>query len=130
MYVNRCPALRSHDHLLSEANRGDLCSCFERVPRHATRHEKKVSYVSNIYRRDGCRLGASEAEARSRCASALPSPEVFSIPEFCAWARVSRTTAFKEVAAGRLKARRIGRKSLVTLDAARAWVNSLPAMRA
>ena len=60
----------------------------------------------------------------------LPSPEVFSIPEFCAWARVSRTTAFKEVAAGRLKARRIGRKSLVTLDAARAWVNSLPAMRA
>jgi hypothetical protein len=52
------------------------------------------------------------------------------LPEFLIWARVSRTTAFKEVAAGRLVVRRIGRKMLIPLENAEAWLNSLPTSRA
>jgi hypothetical protein len=52
------------------------------------------------------------------------------LPEFLVWARVSRTTAFKEVAAGRLVVRRIGRKMLIPLESAEAWLNSLPTSRA
>jgi hypothetical protein len=57
------------------------------------------------------------------------NPEVFTIEEFCAWARISRTQTFKEIWAKRLIARRVGSKSLITLDAARAWINSLPTDR-
>jgi hypothetical protein len=59
-----------------------------------------------------------------------PNPEVFEIMEFCGWARVSRTVAFKEIARGRLKVVKVGRKSLVTLDAARSWLASLPTNQA
>lgn len=58
-----------------------------------------------------------------------PNPEVFEIMEFCGWARVSRSTAFEEIAKGRLIARRVGRKSLITLAAAKAWLASLPTSR-
>jgi hypothetical protein len=58
-----------------------------------------------------------------------PNPEVFTIEEFCAWARISRTQTFKEIWAKRLIARRVGSKSLITLDAARAWINALPTDR-
>jgi hypothetical protein len=37
-------------------------------------------------------------------------PGRMELPEFCAWARVSRTTAFLEIKAGRLKVARIGRR--------------------
>jgi hypothetical protein len=69
------------------------------------------------------------ATAWQRLPAPLPNPEVFEIMEFCAWARVSRTIAFREIAAGRLRALRVGRKSLITIDNARAWLNSLPTMR-
>lgn len=59
-----------------------------------------------------------------------PNPEVFEIMEFCGWARVSRTVAFKEIAAGRLIAVRVGRKSLITIANARAWLAALPTNRA
>jgi hypothetical protein len=58
-----------------------------------------------------------------------PNPEVFEVMEFYAWARISRTMAFREIAAGRLKAFRVGRKSLVTIENARAWLASLPTTR-
>jgi hypothetical protein len=58
-----------------------------------------------------------------------PNPEVFEVMEFCGRYRVSRSIAFKEIAAGRLIARRVGRKSLITLDAARDWLNHLPTTR-
>jgi hypothetical protein len=40
------------------------------------------------------------------------NPEVFTIEEFCAWARISRTQTFNEIWAKRLIARRVGSKSL------------------
>jgi hypothetical protein len=57
------------------------------------------------------------------------NPEVFEILEFCGWARISRTMAFREIAAGRLKTRRLGSKNLVTIEDARAWLASLPTTR-
>jgi hypothetical protein len=57
------------------------------------------------------------------------NPEVFEILEFCSWARISRTMAFREIAAGRLVVRRIGDKSLVPIENARAWLASLPTNR-
>jgi hypothetical protein len=51
---------------------------------------------------------------------------VFDLPSFCAWANIGRTRAFEEIRSGRLKARRIGKKSLIEIEDARAWLHSLP----
>jgi hypothetical protein len=52
------------------------------------------------------------------------------ILEFCIWARVSRTTAFMEIKAGRLKVARIGRKPIVPVENAKAWLAALLAKAA
>jgi hypothetical protein len=52
------------------------------------------------------------------------------LPEFCAWARVSRTTAFLEIKAGRLKVARIGRKPIVPVENAKSWLAALLAKAA
>jgi hypothetical protein len=68
----------------------------------------------------------------SKASAATPTadPRVFDLPGFCAWAHIGRTRAFEEIAKGRLRARRIGRKSLIALEDAEAWLNSLPTSRA
>jgi hypothetical protein len=55
---------------------------------------------------------------------------VFDILGFCAWAHIGRTRAFEELRSGRLLARRIGRRSLITIEDAEAWLKSLPTSRA
>ena len=49
--------------------------------------------------------------------------------EFCAWARISKTTAYEEIAAGRLKVVYVGRKPIITPENRRAWRDSLPTSR-
>jgi hypothetical protein len=73
--------------------------------------------------------GAEAPKRARRTPPPSPNPEVFSLMEFCQWARISRAMAFVEIKAGRLKVRRFGAKSLITLDAARAWLNALPTSR-
>ena len=51
------------------------------------------------------------------------------LPEFLAWAKISKTTAYQEVAAGRLKFVYVGRKPIVTPENRIAWVRSLPTTR-
>ncbi|WP_441278583.1 DNA-binding protein [Tardiphaga sp. 172_B4_N1_3] len=48
------------------------------------------------------------------------------IAEFCNWARIGRTMAYAEIKAGRLVLRKAGAKSLISRDAAEAWLHSLP----
>lgn len=48
------------------------------------------------------------------------------VDEFCGWAAIGRNKFYEEVKAGRLTMRKIGRKSVVTLAEAEAWLNSLP----
>lgn len=50
----------------------------------------------------------------------------FSIPEFCEWARIGRTMAFAEIKAGRLIVTKAGKRSLIRVADAEAWLNALP----
>jgi excisionase family DNA binding protein len=58
--------------------------------------------------------------------SALLSPRAFAIREFCQRYSVGRTRAYQEIAAGRLRAVKVGRRTLIAHDAAEAWLAALP----
>jgi hypothetical protein len=50
----------------------------------------------------------------------------FDIDNFCKWADIGRSHLYAEVKKGRLKLTKCGRKSLVTVEDAKAWLASLP----
>jgi hypothetical protein len=52
----------------------------------------------------------------------------FSIAAFCQRYGISRTSAYEEIAAGRLQVVKAGRRTLVPADAAESWLRSLPAV--
>lgn len=56
---------------------------------------------------------------------ALPL-RAFGIAEFCRRYGIGRTTAYAEIAAGRLRRRKVGKRSLITEDDAEAWLKCLP----
>lgn len=49
-----------------------------------------------------------------------------SIKDFCLWARIGRTTAYKQISSGRLQIRKVGRRSIILLPDAQRWLDSLP----
>lgn len=49
-----------------------------------------------------------------------------SVQEFLHWASIGRNKFYQEVNAGRLKMRKVGRKSVITMPDAEAWLQSLP----
>jgi excisionase family DNA binding protein len=51
------------------------------------------------------------------------------IDEFCRAYRVCRETCYREVRAGRLLAKKLGRKTLVLKSDAEAWAAALPELR-
>lgn len=50
----------------------------------------------------------------------------FTLIEFLTWARIGRTKAYEEIDAGRLKIRKLGRKTLILRTDAEAWLENLP----
>ena len=56
-------------------------------------------------------------------------PRAFSINEFCRRYGIGRTNAYEEIAAGRLRAVKVGRRTLITLEAAEAWLAALPELQ-
>jgi excisionase family DNA binding protein len=50
----------------------------------------------------------------------------FTVKEFCARYKISRTTFYEELNAKRLRAKKVGSKTIVLFDDARAWAKSLP----
>lgn len=50
----------------------------------------------------------------------------FTVEEFLDWARIGRTKLYQEINEGRLKPRKLGRKTLILRADAEAWLNSLP----
>ena len=48
--------------------------------------------------------------------------------EFLSWARISRSTFYKEVSEGRIPLKKVGKRSLVLVRDAEAWLESLPVM--
>ena len=54
------------------------------------------------------------------------NPLTYSIPELEREANVGKTTLYQEINAGRLKAKKIGRRTIITADAAANWLAQLP----
>lgn len=46
--------------------------------------------------------------------------------EFLDWARISRTTFYKQVNAGRIPLKKVGKRSLVMRSDAEVWLSNLP----
>jgi excisionase family DNA binding protein len=59
-------------------------------------------------------------------ASPAPDRLAYTIDEFCRAVTIGQSLAYAEIAAGRLKVVRVGRRTLVPVDAAKAWLASLP----
>jgi excisionase family DNA binding protein len=57
-----------------------------------------------------------------------PQQRAYSIKEFCCRYNVGRTKVYKEIAAGRLHAVKVGRRTLIRKDDAEAWLAALPAL--
>jgi excisionase family DNA binding protein len=49
-----------------------------------------------------------------------------SVPEFCERYNVGRTLAYEEINSGRLRARKVGKRTIITDDDAEDWLRSLP----
>lgn len=54
-------------------------------------------------------------------------PLAYPLPEFLTRFGVSRSTAYREINAGRLKARKRGSRTIITAADAQEWLASLPA---
>jgi hypothetical protein len=54
----------------------------------------------------------------------------YSIPDFCETYDVCRSKAYQEIAAGRLKARKAGRRMIIATEDAEDWFGKLPRIEA
>ncbi len=52
-----------------------------------------------------------------------------SVNAFAKWAGIGRTTAWKEIRLGRLRANKANARTLITFDEAQRWLSALPAAR-
>ena len=52
-----------------------------------------------------------------------------SLDDFCRRYRIGRTKTYDEINAGRLKARKAGRRTIIAEDDAEEWLSNLPALR-
>jgi hypothetical protein len=57
----------------------------------------------------------------------LQTPGCFRLPDFLAWAGISKTKAYAEVKAGRLRLVKCGRRTLIRVDEAERWRDALGA---
>ena len=56
--------------------------------------------------------------------------QVLTVAEMCATFRISKNRVFDEMKAGRLPAKRLGGRVLISRDDATGWWNALPSRRA
>ena len=54
---------------------------------------------------------------------------VFSVSDFCQWAGIGRTAVYAEMKAGRLSAKKFGRRTIIPKSEAERWLASLPSQR-
>ena len=55
-----------------------------------------------------------------------PDTGALTVKEFLDWSRISRTTFYAQVNAGKIPLRKVGKRSLVARVDAENWLNSLP----
>lgn len=51
------------------------------------------------------------------------------VDEFCGWAAIGRNKFYEEVRAGRIPLRKVGRKSIVSMQDALSWIEELPVVQ-
>ena len=56
----------------------------------------------------------------------FPERAAFTVNQFLLWANTSRTTFYKEVSAGRIPIRKLGKRTLVLREDAERWLANLP----
>ena len=61
--------------------------------------------------------------------SQQPLKGVFSINEFCQWAGIGRTATYAEIKAGRLPAKKFGKRTFIIRNDAERWLAALPDQR-
>lgn len=61
--------------------------------------------------------------------TAQASKGVLSVNDFCHWAGIGRTAVYAEMKAGRLSARKFGRRTIIPQVEAERWLASLPMQR-
>ena len=69
------------------------------------------------------RISEREQQRRDR-------QRAFSLAEFCERYGPGRTTAYQEIKEGRLRARKIGKRTVITADDAEDWLRHLPSVPA
>lgn len=57
----------------------------------------------------------------------MQQPPFLTIEEFRAWSRLGRTKIYELLASGDLKAIKVGRRTLISGEAAQAWLDAQPA---
>lgn len=55
----------------------------------------------------------------------LETKIAFSIDEFCHWAGIGRSLAYKEIERGRLQTKKVGRRTIVPTASALIWLENL-----
>jgi hypothetical protein len=69
-------------------------------------------------------------EERGTARAASSEFDADTIEEFAVRNRISRSQAYKEIAAGRLIARKVGTRTIITKEDGAAWRSALPKMPA
>lgn len=58
--------------------------------------------------------------------SQAPTKAALSVVEFCHWSGIGRTSAYEEISAGRLQAKKVGRRTIIPVIEAIRWMENLP----
>ena len=56
----------------------------------------------------------------------VPPGGALSVRDFCRWSSLGRTAVYEEIGRGRLKARKVGRRTIILFEDARRWLDTLP----
>jgi len=78
----------------------------------------------------GLDMEARSNEKISGSAQGAPKRRGSTINEFCRHYPIGRTKVYAELSSGRLRARKIGRRTVITEDDAEAWLSQLSVMGA
>lgn len=73
------------------------------------------------------RTPTAEAAPRNRAERRNPDQPAHTVTEAAELARISRSKLYLEMEAGRLRARKVGRRTIILDDDLREWLESLPA---
>jgi len=71
----------------------------------------------------------SERIATDEHPSGTAADGAFTLEEFCSRYGIGRTAAYKEINRGRLEARKHGKRTMISRDAARRWFAGLPRLK-